>query len=145
MDECKGDWDSFITWTKRNGKPIPPAQQVKVSDGTIKIEAHGSATNIKGKHKKAKERDIKSGQCAPDGHGKTVISFNREDDENGATETFVYSGTVTGNKIKGKVGVPGGGPSGGDTGTWESDKTGGGGGGASKGGGKGKSKPKSRA
>lgn len=140
MNECKGDWVSSITWTRRKGKNIPPAEQKKESDGTIKIEDHGGSTSIKGKHKKDIEQNIEDGQCSLDAQGKRILSFRRKEN----AETFIYRGTVSGNKIvDGKVRVPGGGPDPGDTGTWESDRTGGGGPSPGKGKGAGKGKNRS--
>ena len=125
MNECAGTWNSRITWTRRGGKPVP--SPTEMSDGTVTIKPHGSSTKIEGKHKKVKERDIENGQCTPDASGAFSITFQRDDDESGQTERFIYNGTGKGDKISGTVDVPDGDPTGGDTGTWEADRSGGGG------------------
>ncbi|HEY0406299.1 MAG TPA: hypothetical protein VGC89_11260 [Pyrinomonadaceae bacterium] len=124
MNECKGKWDSSITWTRRHKKDIPVAQQKKERDGLIKIDAH-SSSNVTGQHEKVKTRALRHGKCSPLGGSMFSISFQREDDETGVTETFIYTGSGSGDNISGTVTVDTDLSEPGDSGTWESTRRGG--------------------
>jgi hypothetical protein len=124
MNECKGKWESSITWTRRHKQDIPVAQQVKESDGIIRINAH-NLEDFTGKHEHAKTRNLKKGKCKSVGGGLFHISFEREDDEIGVTEIFIFDGEHDGTKIRGTVKVDTDALEPGDSGTWESTKQGG--------------------
>jgi hypothetical protein len=139
MDDCKGDWNSTITFSRKNGVNIPTGQQKPETDGVVHINGHGASTVFTGEHRPPQAgppNALFSTECNPLSGGTFHIKFLRMDKSSGHVEIYRFEGTgtvtnpATGEaKITGNMKSTGGPPDPGDTGTWESTRTGAGGGG----------------
>jgi hypothetical protein len=133
MNECAGDWISFITWTIKDGHPVPHPQ--KGQDGVVHINPHASSHAFTGEHRPphaGQPHPLSNTDCSPTSANEFDITFVRRDNSSGHVERFRYTGHGTidpstgDGEIEGDVTVIGGGPGDGDTGTWESTRAGGG-------------------